>query len=133
MSFIVSSILLSLMKLTFNFWTIFLTKAPSHGLCSSREEFINAIERYNNLSASSSDKLTWSHIKRIIKSEECITKFIDIANAYIDLGHWPSHFKMSITVIISKPNKALYNSCKSFCPIVLLNTIGKLFEKMIGE
>jgi len=103
-------------------WTLF-----------SREELINAIEKCNNLSASGPDKLTWSHIRRIIQSKECIAKFIDIANTCIDLGCWPSHFKMSMTVIILKPNKAVYNSPKSFHPIILLNMIGKLFEKMIGE
>ena len=36
-------------------------------------------------------------------------------------------------VIIPKPNKLLYNSPKSFRPIVLLNTLGKLIEKVIGE
>jgi len=85
------------------------------------------------LSAPGPDKLTWSHIKTIIKRKECISKFIDITNACIDLGHWPSHFKTSMTVVIPKPNKTSYDSPKSFCPIVLLNTIGKLFEKMIGE
>ena len=36
-------------------------------------------------------------------------------------------------VIIPKPNKPLYNSPKSFRSIVLLNTLGKLIEKVIGE
>ena len=36
-------------------------------------------------------------------------------------------------VIIPKPNKALYDSPKSFRPIVLLNTLRKLTEKVIGE
>ena len=36
-------------------------------------------------------------------------------------------------VIIPKPNKPSYNSPKFFYPIVLLNTIGKLIEKVIGE
>jgi len=36
-------------------------------------------------------------------------------------------------IIIPKPNKLAYNSPKSYWPIVLLNTIGKLFKKMIGE
>jgi len=36
-------------------------------------------------------------------------------------------------VIIPKPNKPLYDSPKSFRPIVLLNTLGKLIEKVIGE
>ena len=40
---------------------------------------------------------------------------------------------MSTTVIISKLNKLSYDSPKYFHPIVLLNTLGKLFEKIIGE
>jgi len=40
---------------------------------------------------------------------------------------------MSTTVIIHKPDKAAYNSSKFFYLIVLLNMMGKLFEKMIGE
>ena len=103
-------------------WTLF-----------SKEELINAIEKYNNSLAPGPDKLTWSYIKRIIKSKECISKFIDITNTCIDLGYWLSHFKMSTTVIISKPNKTSYDSPKSFCLIILLNMIGKPFEKMIGE
>ena len=98
-----------------------------------REELINSIEKCNNLSASSSDKLTWSHIKRIIKSEKCIIRFIDIANTCINLGHWSFYFKKSMTVITFKPNKIIYDSPKFFYPIVLLNTMEKLFEKMIGE
>ena len=53
----------------------------------SREELINATEKCNNSSAPGPDKLIWSHIKKIIKSKECISKFIDIANACINLEH----------------------------------------------
>jgi len=98
-----------------------LDKAIIEWALFSKEELTNAIEKCNNSLAPSSDKLIWSHIKTIIKSKEYISKFIDITNACINLGHWLSHFKIS------------YNSSKSFRSIVLLNTIGKLFEKMIGE
>jgi len=40
---------------------------------------------------------------------------------------------MSTTIVIPKPNKLTYNSPKLYQPIILLNMIGKLFEKMIGE
>jgi len=43
------------------------------------------------------------------------------------------HFKVSTSIIILKPNKELYNSPKAFRLIVLLNTLGKLIEKVIGE
>jgi len=64
---------------------------------------------------------------------DCITNVIKIANACIDLGYWPNHFKILSMVIISKPNKPSYDSSKSFRPIILLNTLGKLIEKVIGE
>ena len=43
------------------------------------------------------------------------------------------HFKRSTTIIIPKPNKKSYDSPKAFRPIVLLNTVSKLIEKVIGE
>ena len=103
-------------------WTLF-----------TREELINIIEKCKNSSAPGPNKLTWSHIKKITKSKECITRLINITNACIKLGHWPYHFKISITVIIPKPNEALYNTPKSFHPIILFNTIGKIFKKIIRE
>ena len=69
----------------------------------------------------------------IVKNYKCSSKFINITNAYINLGLWSSHFKIFTTVIISKPNKSLYDSLKSFHPIVLLNILGKLFKKIISE
>jgi len=68
-----------------------------------------------------------------MKNDDCITNVIKIANACIDLEYWPNYFKISSTVIIPKPNKLSYDSSKSFRPIVLLNTLGKLIEKVIGE
>ena len=40
---------------------------------------------------------------------------------------------MSTTIIILKLNKVSYNSPKSFRPIILLNTLGKLIEKVISD
>ena len=75
----------------------------------------------------------WSHLKSIFKDDECLNVIIHIANACIELGYWPSHFKKSTMVIIPKPNKKLYNSSKLFRLIVLLITVGKLIEKVIRE
>jgi len=60
-------------------------------------------------------------------------KIIIIANACFELGFWLLHFKSSIMIIIPKPNKKSYNSPKSFQPIVLLNTLGKLIKKVISK
>jgi len=70
---------------------------------------------------------------KIIKDVTYLDKLIDIANACINIGHWPSHFKISTTIVIPKQNKNSYDSSKFYQSIVLLNIISKLFEKVIGE
>ena len=99
----------------------------------SKEEFRCALSSCNNSSIPSPDKLMWSHLKIILKDDECLNIIIHIANTCIDLGYWPLHFKKSTTVVIPKPNKKSYDSPKSFRPIVLLKTMGKLIEKVIRE
>ena len=63
----------------------------------------------------------------------CLSNIVSIANACIELGHQLSHFKISSTIVIPKPNKASYDLSKSFRPIILLNTLGKLIEKVISD
>ena len=99
----------------------------------SKEEFRRVLIKYNNSSAPGLDKLTWRHLKSILKQDICLNNFINIADACINLGHWPNHFKHSSTVIIPKPYKLAYDHPKSFRPIVLLNTLGKLIEKVIAK
>ena len=99
----------------------------------SEEEFKSSIFKCNNLLTSRPDKLSWRYLKKIVKDIACLRKLINIANVYIKLGHWPLHFKVSTSIIIPKSNKKLYNSLKAFKPIILLNTIGKLIEKIISK
>ena len=99
----------------------------------SKEEFRQAINKCNNSSAPRLDKLTWRHLKTILKQDVCLTNIINIADTCINLGHWLNYFKYSSTVIIPKPNKLAYDQPKSFHLIVLLNTLGKLIEKVIAE
>jgi len=98
-----------------------------------KEEFRLALANYNNSSAPGPDKLLWSHLKTIFKDDNCLNVIISIANACIKVGYWPLHFKRSTMVVIPKPNKKSYDSPKTFRPIILLNTVGKLIEKVIGE
>ena len=99
----------------------------------SKEEFKQALIKCNNSSALGPDKLTWWHLKVILKHNVCFSHIINIVDAYINLGHWPNHFKWSSMVIIPKSNKLAYDNPKSFYPIVLLNTLSKLIEKVITE
>jgi len=63
----------------------------------------------------------------------CLKKIVNIADVCFELDHWPSYFKVSTSIIIPKLNKELYDSPKAFRPIVLLDTIEKPIEKVIGE
>jgi len=80
----------------------------------SKTEILQAIKKCNNSSAPSPHKLSWQHIKMILKDNKYIIKLIDIANACMNLGHWPNHFKISTTIIIPKSNKQAYDTPKSF-------------------
>jgi len=85
------------------------------------------------LSALGPNKLSWHHLKFIVNQDEYLANIINIANACFNLGHWPNYFKYSSTIIIPKPNKTSYDQAKLFHPIVLLNTLGKLIEKVIAK
>ena len=99
----------------------------------SKNEFRLAISKCSDSLVPGPDKLTWRYLKFIIKDDSCLTNIVNIADACINLGHWPKYFKISFTIIIPKPNKPSYDQLKVFCPIVLLNTIGKLIEKVVAD
>ena len=94
---------------------------------------MSVITKCSNELAPGPNKLTWRYMKLIIKDKMCLKNIIDIANVCFEVGHWPSHFKSSTTIVIPKHNKLSYNSSKLFRPIVLLNTLGKLIKKVIGN
>ena len=74
-----------------------------------KEEFKQAISKCNDSSLPGPDKLTWHHLKSIIKQDNCLVNIINITDSCINLGHWPNYFKCLSTVIIPKPNKTTYN------------------------
>jgi len=53
----------------------------------SKEEFKITISNCNNASTTGLDKLLWSHLKIILKDNECLNSIIHIANACIELGY----------------------------------------------
>ena len=98
-----------------------------------KEEFKSVISKCSNTLALGPDKLTWHHLKLIVKNDSCLTNIVNIADSCINLGYWPEYFKILSTIIIPKPNKSLYNQPKAFRPIVLFNTLGKLIEKVVTD
>ena len=114
----------------------FPTKPTIDWLPFSKEDFKSTDSKCNNLSAPEPNYVLWKHLKIIIENDKClfnIINIINIANAWINIGYWLSHFKKSCSIVISKPNKIAYNSLKIFHPIILLNTLEKVIEKVIDE
>ena len=108
-------------------------KFPMSWVPFSKLEFTSSIIKCNNSLSLDSDKLIWRYLKYIIKYNMCLKKIVNIADMCFELGHWPLHFKVSTFIIIPKPNKKSYDFPKVFRPIVFLNTIGELIEKVISE
>jgi len=94
---------------------------------------VSAINKCSNDSTPELDRLLWRYLKEILKNSAYLDNILNITNACIDLEHWPSHFKVSMSIIIPKPNKISYNTFKTFRPIVLLNTLGKLIEMVVSK
>ncbi|KAI9041807.1 putative RNA-directed DNA polymerase from transposon X-element [Aspergillus affinis] len=55
-----------------------------------------------------------------------------VFNACIRLGHNPGYFQQSITVVFRKAAPRDYRVTKSYRPIALLNTLGKILEAAIA-
>ncbi|KAF8625599.1 hypothetical protein AX17_006815 [Amanita inopinata Kibby_2008] len=79
------------------------------------------------------DHLTWYHLKHLADDNSFLQLLTNLYNDILDSGIWPSTFKESYSVIIPKPNKVNYNTAKMYCPIALLNTLGKLFTKILAK
>ena len=47
---------------------------------------------YNNLSTPGLDWVFWKHFKAVIKDKKYLTNIVNIANTYINIDHWLSHF-----------------------------------------
>ncbi|PPQ93963.1 hypothetical protein CVT25_014802, partial [Psilocybe cyanescens] len=87
-------------------------------------EMREALASCSNVSAPGPDHIKWSHLKMLMRGPTHVfTILLALANACLWVGHWPKHFKESMSVIIPKPNKPSYSAPKAFRPIVLLNTV----------
>ena len=54
-------------------------------------------------------------------------------HACLQLSHYPKAFKRSTTIVLRKPQKDTYTKAKSYRPIALLNTMGKVLERIVAK
>jgi len=85
------------------------------------------------LSTPDPDYILWQHLKALIDNNKYLSNFVNLTNVYTNISFWPLYFKISTSIIISKLNKVAYSSSKNFYSIILLNTLGKIIEKVIGK
>jgi len=72
---------------------------------------------------------------RVLKQNQDTLKnhLLKIAQSSLNMGHFPSPFKNTLTVVLRKPNKPDYTKPSAYRPIALESTIGKLIESIIAE
>lgn len=51
----------------------------------------------------------------------------------LTLAYHPRQFKTSTTVVLKKPQREDYTKAKAYRPIALLNTLGKLLERIVAD
>lgn len=92
------------------------------------QELSNALNSLRPFKAPGSDGIPNVLLKNL--PENCLCGLCDTYNAYMRLNFWPTSFKSAKVIPIPKPGKDK-NLAASYRPISLLNTLAKLFEKMI--
>lgn len=113
----------------------------------SPAELGEALAGTSDSSAPGPDCIGWHWLKRILAqggsaappqqqtphSQSSAEPVVAFFNACVVHSVQPDVFKVSKTVVIPKPNKPDYSRAKAYRPIVLLNCLGKLFEKMLAR
>ena len=114
---------------------------PPYGKLECRE----SLAEVSNFSAPGPDNVDWFWIKRIVRTGknpddprddapvfDTETPILLLFDACVKFACYPPFFKQSVTTCIPKPKKPNYTKAKAFRPIVLLNCLGKLKEKMLA-
>src|SRR5579859_383311 len=94
-------------------------------------QVLHAINRLSPKKAPGPDEIT----NRVLKStiDIILPHLHALAQASINIGHFPTPFKTTTTVILRKPTKPDYTKPNAYRPIALKNTLGKVIESIMAE
>jgi hypothetical protein len=72
---------------------------------------------------------------RILKAaqESLVPILTTVFNSSLNLQYCPKAFKKSITVSLRKPGKSDYTEPKSYRPVALMNTLGKIMDTVLAR
>jgi hypothetical protein len=120
------------------------TYATRVAVLISNALIFEALAKNSNSSTPELDHISWFWLKQAMSTEttpslndrkertDPIRGIRDLYNACLTYGCFSTAFKQLITVVLPKSNKKNYSQAKSYRPIVLLNCLGKLLEKIIA-
>ena len=66
-------------------------------------------------------------------ADSLIPHLVALFTASFSLGHFPSHWSQSTTVVLRKPLRPDYTLPKAYRPIALLDTMGKILSSCVAE
>ena len=96
----------------------------------SNKELRDELKDTSNFTAPGPDHVPWRTWKRVCKfNPNVIVKMRIFFNAFITYEHWPKRLKRGLTLCLAKPGRD-HTKAKGYRPIILLDTIGKWFEKL---
>ena len=96
-----------------------------------RDEIATALMDMAPTNAAGPDEIQSKVIQTSWNSEPFAEILTTILRSCMRLGYHPKVWRTSNTVILRKPNKPDYKEVKAYRPISLLNTMGKLLEKIV--
>jgi hypothetical protein len=97
----------------------------------TRQEVDYALSRTAPLSSPGLDGIPALALKSL--SSNNIELVLKLYNCSLSLGHFPVTWKHGRTIVLRKPGKKDYSKARSFRPITMLPSIGKLMEKIIAN
>jgi hypothetical protein len=104
---------------------------PIHAPDITSDEVLRTIERISPDKAPGLDQIT-NRVLRVA-AKTLADLLANLFNNCYRQGHYPLPFCYSTTVVLRKPGKSDYTITKSFPPIALLNTIGKILDSILAS
>jgi hypothetical protein len=98
---------------------------------TSQEEITSILRSCSSSSAPGEDEIPFHFLKAL--GEPVARALTLLANACLQLQHFPAFLKTSRTIVLRKPGKSSYEAPSSWRPIALLKTIGKVVEKLVAK
>lgn len=97
----------------------------------TEEEVHGALRGVSSDKAPGPDQITNRVLK--VASAWLVPKLASIFTATFRLGYHPSEWKRAITLVLRKQGKPDYSTPKAYRPIALLNSMGKILERVIAR